>query len=595
MNRSRIVGYGIVGFLTVLALFSRKLIADEGSKTDTPNILFILTDDQRADTIAALGNSVIKTPNLDRLVQRGLAFDRAYVQGSMQGAVCVPARAMLLSGRNLFRVDEKLLRDTSWPEIFAREGYTTWMSGKWHNGPPSVAKAFQHANSVFFGGMNDPMKTPVQDLVDGKLGPPRRETNHACEQFADECIRTLEALGNQENGRKPFFYYLPMVGPHDPHIVPDDFPVRYDPDSIPLPANFQPFHALDNGEMTVRDEKLLPWPRPEQGVRQMIADYYRYISYVDHQIGRVLDALEASPMADNTIVVFTSDSGVARGSHGLIGKQNLYEHSIRVPLIFSGPGIPENRRTSALCYGFDILPTLAKRCGFQSDVPGEFVDLGMTLSDPDQPARDRLLFGYRDVQRAIATGRWKLIRYPRIDRNQLFDLEMDPDETDDLSSKPEHASRIAEMVAMMESEMRSSGDSASLKAGNLQPALWKPPVADVRDRKSNIIFILADDLGYTDLGCYGSAYYETPNIDRLASQGMKLLHHHHCPNCTPTRAALMSGQYGARTGVYTVGSIDRDPGETRNLQSEQPQLAVAMRGRLARWRAEVQAPMPQTR
>jgi arylsulfatase A-like enzyme len=566
MNRSRIAGYGIVAFLTVLAFFSRNLIADEGSKSDTPNILFILTDDQRADTIAALGNSIIKTPNLDRLVQRGLTFDRAYVQGSMQGAVCVPARAMLLSGRNLFRVDEKLLRDTSWPEIFAREGYTTWMSGKWHNGPPSVAKAFQHANSIFFGGMNDPMKTPVQDLVDGKLGPTRREPNHACEQFADECIGTLKALGSQESGRKPFFYYLPMSGPHDPHIVPDDFPVRYDPNSIPLPTNFQPFHGLDNGEMTVRDEKLLPWPRPELGVRQMIADYYRYISYVDHQVGRVLDALEASSMADNTIVVFTSDSGVARGSHGLIGKQNLYEHSIRIPLIFSGPGIPENRRTSALCYGFDILPTLAKRCGFQSDVPGEFVDLGITLSDPDQPARDRLLFGYRDVQRAIATGRWKLVRYPRIDRNQLFDLEIDPDETDDLSSKPEHASRIAEMVAMMESEMRSSGDSASLKAGNPQPALWTPPVADVRDRKSNIIFILADDLGYTDLGCYGSAYYETPNIDRLASQGMKLLNHHHCPNCTPTRAALMSGQYGARTGVDTVGSIDRFDWSKRPLR-----------------------------
>ncbi len=566
MLRCRFPAHAILGLVILLGCCLPKVSAYEPAIASRPNILFILTDDQRADTIGALGNPVIQTPHVDRLVHEGLSFDRAYVQGSMQGAVCVPARAMLLSGRNLFRVDEKLMRDTSWPEVFADNGYSTWMSGKWHNGPPSIAKSFQHANSIFLGGMNNPMRTPVQDLVDGKLASPRREPNHACEQFADECIRTLETLGRQSDDRKPFLYYLPMIGPHDPHIVPDDFPVRYDPSEIPLPPNFQAFHALDNGEMTVRDEKLLPWPRSEQGVRQMLADYYRYISYVDHQIGRVLDALRNSPMGDNTIVVFTSDSGVARGSHGLIGKQNLYEHSIRVPLIFSGPGIPKNRRTNAFCYALDILPTLAKKSGIQNDVPGEYVDLNGTLSDPDRTARDRLLFAYRDVQRAITIGRWKLIRYPRIDRNQLFDLDVDPHETNDLSEKPEHAVRVAEMMIAMESEMRESGDSATLKAKAPQPAQWKPPVADAQDRKANIVFILADDLGYADLGCYGTKYYETPHIDRLASQGMRLLNHHHCPNCTPTRAALLSGQYGARTGVYTVGSIDRFDWSKRPLR-----------------------------
>jgi arylsulfatase A-like enzyme len=566
MNRSRLPTLAILGFLTALGCFPSEALADKNSQASRPNILLILTDDQRADTIAALGNAMIKTPNLDRLAKRGLAFDRAYVQGSMQGAVCVPARAMLLSGRNLFRVDEQLMRDTSWPETFAAHGYSTWMSGKWHNGPASVAKIFQHANSVFLGGMTDPMNTPVQDLVDGQLGPMRREANHACEQFADECIRALEDFARHQTPQEPFFYYLPFSGPHDPHIVPDDFPVRYAPESIPLPANFQAFHSLDNGEMTVRDEKLLPWPRSAQGVRQLVADYYRYISYVDHQIGRVLDALEASPMANNTIVVFTSDSGVARGSHGLIGKQNLYEHSTRVPLIFSGPGIPKDRRTKALCYAFDLLPTLASRCGITRDNPGESIDLNATLSDPDHPARERLLFAYRDLQRAITIGRWKLIRYPRIDRNQLFDLETDPDESHDLSDKPEYASRIAELTDAMESEMLASGDSAPLRVHSTRPALWKPPTSDARIRKTNIVFILADDLGYTDTGCYGSSYYETPHIDRLASQGMRLLNHHHCPNCTPTRAALMSGQYGARTGVYTVGSIDRFDWSKRPLR-----------------------------
>jgi arylsulfatase A-like enzyme len=553
----------ILCFLRVGSVITCSFLADavasETAKPNSnpPNILLILTDDQRADTIAALGNSVIQTPNLDRLVQHGLSFERAYIQGSKQGAVCVPARAMLLSGRNLFRVDEKLMRDTSWPEIFAKNGYSTWMSGKWHNGASSVAKTFQHADSVFLGGMTDPMRAPVQDLIDGTLGPVRRESTHACEQFANECIRTLKTLSNQQSSPKPFIYYLPLSGPHDPHIVPDDFPVRYDPESIPVPPNFQSMHALDNGEMTVRDERLLPWPRTQGAVRALLADYYRYVSYVDHQIGRVLDALESTPMADNTIVVFTSDSGVARGSHGLIGKQNVYEHSMRVPLIVSGPGIPANCRTDARCYAFDILPSLAKKCGIASDEPGEYFDFSTTLSDPDQSGRGPLLLAYRDLQRAIAVGRWKLIRYPHIDRNQLFDLETDPNETHDLSSEPGHAPRIAELMAAMESEMRANGDSASLKVEAPQLAPWNPPVANTQDRKANIVFILADDLGYTDLGCYGTKYYETPHIDRLASQGMKLLNHHHCPNCTPTRAALMSGQYGARTGVYTVGSIDR--------------------------------------
>ena len=108
-----------------------------------PNVLFLFADDQRADTIAALGNSVIKTPHLDRLVKKGVAFDRAYMQGGLQGATCVPSRAMLLSGRSLFRIDEKLKRDPTWPNAFGKSGYTTFICGKWHNGPDSIPDSFQ--------------------------------------------------------------------------------------------------------------------------------------------------------------------------------------------------------------------------------------------------------------------------------------------------------------------------------------------------------------------------------------------------------------------------------------------------------------------
>ncbi len=449
-----------------------------------PNILFLFADDQRADTIAALGNPVIKTPALDRLVHRGLSFGRAHMQGGLQGATCVPSRAMLLSGRNLFHIDEKLMRDAIWPEAFGKAGYTTFVSGKWHNGDASLARSFQFARSMFTGGMTNPMQAKLRDVTGGKVGEAKLSPKHACEVFADETIRFLREQAAEKRG--PFFAYVPFDAPHDPHIVPDDFPVKYDPAKIPLPPSFLPQHPWDNGEMVIRDEKLLPWPRKADDVRAMLAEYYRYISYLDAQIGRVLDALDASPFAKNTIVVFAADSGVARGSHGLIGKQNVYDYdSVRVPLIIAGPGIAADRRTDAMCYLFDVLPTLGKRCGVASPNESDGFDFGATLADPAKPARDRLMFAYRNVQRGYTDGRWKLIRYPQVDRTQLFDLQSDPHEATDLAAKPEHAARIAEMMAALGKEMQRSGDKAELTVANPQPAAWNPPAAERKASPKN--------------------------------------------------------------------------------------------------------------
>src|SRR5262249_19160624 len=196
---------------------------------DRPNVLFLFADDMRADTVAALGNPVIRTPNLDRLVKRGLAFDRAYMQGGLQGATCVPSRAMLLSGRPLFRVDVDLKRDETWPSVFGRAGYTTFVSGKWHNGGDSIPASFQIARSIFAGGMTNPLEANVSDMIDGKLAEPAPAPKHSCALFADEAIRFISEQ------RGPFFCYVPFNGPHDPHVVPDEFPVRYDAATMPLP------------------------------------------------------------------------------------------------------------------------------------------------------------------------------------------------------------------------------------------------------------------------------------------------------------------------------------------------------------------------
>ena len=442
-----------------------------GAAEPRPNILVLFADDQRADTIAALGNPVIQTPNLDRLVRRGMAFTRAHMQGGLQGATCVPSRAMLLSGQNLFHIDEKLMRSSTWPEAFGRAGYTTFVSGKWHNGDSSLVRSFQFARSMFTGGMTNPMQAKLRSVAEGRVGPPIPAARHACEVFADEAVGFLK-----EKREKPFLLYVPFDAPHDPHIVPDEFPVKYDPARIPVPPSFLPQHPFDNGEMAIRDEQLLPWPRTTGAVQAMLAEYYRYISYLDAQIGRVLDALDASPHANNTIVVFSADSGVARGGHGLIGKQNVYsEDAVRVPLVIAGPGIPAGTRSNALCYLFDVLPTLGARCGVQSPNESDGFDFNATLADPSKPARDRLLFAYRNVQRAYTDGRWKLIRYPQVDRNQLFDLESDPHEKTDLASRPEHAGRIQDMLGLMEAEMKKSGDPAPLRVANPKPADWTAP------------------------------------------------------------------------------------------------------------------------
>ncbi|HQR42498.1 MAG TPA: sulfatase-like hydrolase/transferase, partial [Gemmatales bacterium] len=259
--------------------------------------------------------------------------------------------------------------------------------------------------------------------------------------------------------------------------------IRYDAATMPMPDNFLPQHPFDNGEMTIRDEQLLPWPRTIDQVRQMNAEYYRYISHLDAQIGRILDALEASPHAKNTIIVFAADSGVARGSHGLIGKQNLYEHSIRVPLIMAGPGIPADLRTDAMCYLFDVMPTLGKLCGVNAPPTSQGIEFTWCLRDVTRPARSEMMFAYRNVQRAVYDGHWKLICYPTINKTQLFDIQTDPLETVDLSIKPEHSATLTRMMQLLKTEQQHFQDTCPLKTERPKPAAWTPPRQNMTRKK----------------------------------------------------------------------------------------------------------------
>jgi arylsulfatase A-like enzyme len=459
-----------VGILTAFLGANAAIAATPASpakpETVPPNIVFLFSDDQRADTIQALGNKNISTPNVDRLVRSGTAFTRAYCMGAMQGAVCVPSRAMMMSGRTLFRVSEKLESQTTWPELFGKVGYATFAAGKWHNGAAAFTRSFQSGRSVFLGGMGDPGALPVQDFAGGPESLNKRNTaKHASEQFADEAI----AFIRQQKTAKPFCLYVAFTSPHDPRIAPPEFKKIYSVEGPPLPPNYMPLHPFNNGEMKVRDETLAPWPRTPAIVKEHLADYYACISHVDAQVGRIIEALREGGLYDKTIIVYSSDHGLAIGSHGLFGKQNLYDHSMHAPLIFSGPGIPKNRQSDALCYLLDIFPTLCDLAGIPMPDSVEGQSLAPILAGTKKDLRDSIFTAYRDVQRAVRTDRWKLIRYPQINKTQLFHLAADPFELHNLADEPAQAKKVGEMMDLLRQWQQQSGDKIALTSPNPAP------------------------------------------------------------------------------------------------------------------------------
>lgn len=434
---------------------------------ERPNVLFLFADDQRADTIGAFGNEVIETPHIDSLVESGYRFTNAYCMGAMQGAVCVPSRAMVNSGRQLFEItDNRNLKDIpTLGELLQENGYVTFGTGKWHNGADAAVRSFTVGEAVFLGGMNDHTKVPIVDIQKGETTDERTGQKFSNELFADAAVNFLTSYAYDD----PFYAYVAFTAPHDPRQFPEDLESMYPPEEMPLPENFQPQHPFFNGWMTGRDEALAPWPRTKTIVRHQLAEYYRLITDMDRQIGRILQALEESGRAENTIIVYSADHGLAIGSHGLLGKQSVYEHSLKAPLVFAGPSIPHGQ-SEAFAYLFDIPTTILSRTDTDLPQGADGEDLSAIWSGDVDRVRDEVLLAYERYMRSIRVDDWKLIRYTHINRTQLFNLAEDPHEMHDLAHDHRQAGRIARMFRRMEKAQERLGDDQALTSDEPEPA-----------------------------------------------------------------------------------------------------------------------------
>jgi arylsulfatase A-like enzyme len=436
-------------------------ITQTGIAGKRPNVLFLFADDQRADALGCAGNTHITTPNIDRLAQTGIRFSNSYVMGGHHGAISAPSRAMLLSGKSLFHVYDKLQGVETMPAHFGNHGYVTFGTGKWHNEKSAFESSFQKGKNVFLGGMSDHFKVPCREPgPDGKLGEPVFK-GYSTDVFASAAIEFLDDY-SKGNRQDPFFCYVAFTAPHDPRSPHPDYIGLYPDEAMPLPPNFNIAHPFAFDDMKVRDENLAPWPRTPEIIRASLADYYGLITHLDARIGDIIETLKKNKLFENTIIVYAADNGLAIGSHGLLGKQNLYEHSMKVPLILSGPGIPQGNVSDALVYLYDFFPTLTDLCDLPSPQGVDGKNLRPVIKGEHSSVRESLFLAYRNTIRAVRTEEWKLIWYPFLGHSQLFHLKNDPFELVNLADDEGNKEKKDELMAKLMEWQKTTGDTAAL-------------------------------------------------------------------------------------------------------------------------------------
>ena len=439
----------LIAFLTISTLSCNNKEEKSSKKVQTkPNILLLFSDDHQSDLINALGNPYIKTPILDKLIEEGTTFTHAFAETP----TCIPSRASLLTGcsslthksfyPNYSSTGNESLQ--KWPQTMKDEGYTTFWTGKWNAHGNPEKWGVEKQSRIFKSGMGShTMSLNENDSI---------VTGFSTELFADAAIRFLN-----EKHTKPFFLTVAFTAPHDPRTPPQKYKDMYSPKEIPLPANFYSEYPYEDGYKNIRDEKLLPFPRNVDAVRNEIALYYGMISHMDAQMGRILKTLDTNGLADNTIVIYASDNGLAVGHHGLLGKMSFYRHSLNVPLIIKGAGIPKNNKTDAYVYLSDLFPTICDITGIKIPETVESKSF-LPIIKGDSTVINEYIFGaLSNLKRSVTTKKFKLIRHysskesssPGTDEYLFYDLKNDPLEIVNLIDNSKYSQDILRLKKVL--------------------------------------------------------------------------------------------------------------------------------------------------
>jgi len=427
-----------------------------------------------------LGNDEVKTPSLDKLVEEGVTFTHTFNMGAWNGAVCVASRAMLNTGKMIWRAHaaekeyEKLRDDRHfWAQRMEDAGYETYMTGKWHvkMGADRLFNTTSHIRPGMPGTVpsayNRPLSKDDEEWLpwDTANGGFWQGGKHWSEVVADDALQFLEQAKESDN---PFFMYVAFNAPHDPRQSPREYVDMYPVEKIKIPASFlpeYPYKDFIGCSASLRDEMLAPFPRTPYSIQVHRQEYYAIISHLDVQVGRVLEGLEKSGMADNTYIFFTSDHGLAIGHHGLVGKQNMFDHSVRVPLIVVGPDIPKNKKRDQMVYLQDVMASALDLADYDQPAFVEFNSLLPMIRSKRKKSAYPFIYGaYLNLQRSIRTEKYKLIIYPEAKKMLLFDLKNDPEEMIDLAGEENYKDQIHSLTKALEELQKQMEDPLDLSA-----------------------------------------------------------------------------------------------------------------------------------
>ena len=435
------------------------------------NLLFITADQQRWDSLPCYGLDFMQTPNLDRLAREGMVFERCYVPAPL----CVPTRAALMCGQwpsatgvlsNLNWLGEGKL--PVWPQVLTDAGYDTAAIGKMHFFPWDARNGFQERISAedkrhtylpddfskFLQAHGHRRAHPTQnpgyfDTLNASVTPlPKRF--HVDGFIGDQAADWLA-----RNGKEPFAVWVSFAGPHDPYDPPEEMADMYYDAPIPAPVGSRaelankPRAQQQAGKENLKNSMYRMSPAeatPEQH-RMWRAHYYANISLIDEEVGKMLAALEANGVLDETLIIYTADHGDALGDHGLPYKGFYYESMAHVPLIIRGPGVAGGSRCPALVSSLDYVPLFYTTCSLEPPDTLQSRSLAPLLADPTLPHRD-IVFSENMGSQMVRDARYKYAHYAT-GESELYDLETDPDEIENLAQSRAHADVISHLRGLL--------------------------------------------------------------------------------------------------------------------------------------------------